>query len=60
MNLGYLNSNFTSYTYFLNVLIRDYFIEDVDKEYLGQILNNYTEKIVNLTNYLKSLNNPYK
>ena len=60
INLDYLNTNFTTYTYYLNILIHDYFIEDIDKEYLGQLLNNYTAKIVNITNYLKYLNSSKK
>jgi hypothetical protein len=60
INLDYLNSNFTTYTYYLNILINDYFIEDIDKEFLGQLLSNYTAKIINITNYLKYLNNSKK
>ena len=60
INLDYLNSNFTTYTYYLNTLINDYFIEDIDKEFLGQLLSNYTAKIINITNNLKYLNNSKK
>jgi glycosyltransferase involved in cell wall biosynthesis len=57
INLDYLNTNFTAYDYLLNTLIADYFIEDVDKIYISSLLSNYTNKIIYLTNYLKSLNN---
>ena len=56
INLDYLNSNFTTYTYYLSTLLNDYFIEDIDKKYLGQLLNKYNDKIINITNYMNYLN----
>ena len=55
--LDYLRTNFTSYEYFLDILINDKFVEDDDKIYLRALLRNYIERIINITNYLNSLNN---
>ena len=55
--LDYLRSNFTSFEYFLGMLISDIFIEDIDKSFLNSLLRNYTVRIINITNYLNSLNN---
>ena len=57
ISLDYLRTNFTSYEYFLNILINDIFVEDKDKSFLRALLSNYTDKIINITNYLNSLNN---
>ena len=57
IRLDYLRSNFTSFEYFLGVLINDIFVEDNDKSFLRALLSNYTERIINITNYLNSLNN---
>ena len=56
IRLDYLRSNFTSFEYFLGVLINDIFVEDNDKSFLRALLSNYTERIINITNYLNSLN----
>ena len=57
IHLDYLRSNFTSFEYFLGILINDIFVEDKDKSFLRSLLSNYTERIINITNYLNSLNN---
>ena len=58
INLSYLKTNFTIYTHLLNTLLNDYFVKDDDKNYVNQLLTNYTMKMYNnYTNYLNSLNN---
>ena len=57
IRLDYLRTNFTTYEYFLNILIDDIFVEDDDKSFLRNLLSNYKERIINITNYLNSLNN---
>ena len=59
INLNYLTTNFTTYDYLLDTLITDYFVDDEDKKFLTELLNNHTNKLNNL-NSLQIVNNNSK
>jgi glycosyltransferase involved in cell wall biosynthesis len=52
INLNYLNSNFTPYFHLLDSLLNDSFVEDIDKSYVGELINNYTLKYMNKLYYV--------
>jgi glycosyltransferase involved in cell wall biosynthesis len=56
INLNYLNSNFTPYFHLLDSLLNDVFVENIDKSYVGELINNFTLKYMNKLYYVNESN----
>jgi len=51
LNLNYLTSNFTGYERLLKILIKDPCVKDIERPFLNDLLNNYTNYTSKLSKY---------
>ena len=51
LNLNYLTSNFTGYERLLKILIKDPCVKDIERPFLNDLLNNYTNYTSKLRKY---------
>ena len=56
LNLNYITTNFTAYEHLLKALIEDPCVKEDEKPFIGELLNNYYNKLKNLS-MIRTLNN---